>query len=63
MSAMTHVSPNRMRRSVMEASRTRGQVGRGDGVPLHPRGPVPQLYDRREDRVTLDEVVKFDIRG
>jgi hypothetical protein len=22
-----------------------------------------QLYDRREDRVTLDEVVKIDIRG
>jgi len=46
----------------MEAPRTRSQVGRGDGVPLHPRGPVPQLYDRREDRVTLDEVVKINIR-
>ena len=22
-----------------------------------------QLYDRREDRVTLDEVVKINIRG
>jgi len=24
---------------------------------------TPQLYDRREDRVTLDEVVKINIRG
>ena len=47
----------------METPLTRGSVGRGDGVPLHPRGPVPQLYDRCEDRVTLDEVVKINIRG
>jgi len=47
----------------MEAPRTRSQVGRGDGVPLHPRGRVPQLYDRGEDHVTLDEVVKINIRG
>jgi hypothetical protein len=25
--------------------------------------PTTQIYDRREDRVTLNEVVKIDIRG
>jgi len=30
------------------------------GACVHPRNPV---YDRREDRVTLDEVVNINIRG
>jgi hypothetical protein len=29
----------------------------------HASAPSTQLYDRREDRVTLDEVVKINIRG
>jgi hypothetical protein len=29
----------------------------------HASTRTTQLYDRREDRVTLDEVVKINIRG
>jgi hypothetical protein len=28
-----------------------------------PSTSTTQLYDRREDRITLDEVVKINIRG
>jgi hypothetical protein len=32
-------------------------------IAAHASTRTTQLYDRREDRVTLDEVVKINIRG
>jgi len=32
-------------------------------MAAHASTRTTQLYDRREDRVTLDEVVKINIRG
>jgi hypothetical protein len=32
-------------------------------MPAHSSTRTTQLYDRREDRVTLDEVVKINIKG
>jgi hypothetical protein len=32
-------------------------------MAAHTSTRTTQLYDRREDRVTLDEVVKINIRG
>jgi hypothetical protein len=42
---------------VVEYSRKTRQMA------VHASIRTTQLYDRREERVTLDEVVKIDIRG
>jgi hypothetical protein len=40
-----------------------GEVMRQGIQAAHASTRTTQLYDRREDRVTLDEVVKINIRG
>ena len=36
---------------------------KADGIVAHASTRTTQLYDRREDRVMLDEIVKINIRG
>ena len=40
-----------------------GTLEKARQMAAHASTRTPQLYDRREDRVTLDEVVKINIRG
>ena len=40
-----------------------GTLEKARQMAAHASTRTTQLYDRREDRVTLDEVVKIDIRG
>jgi hypothetical protein len=40
-----------------------GTLVKARQMAAHASTRTPQLYDRREDRVTLDEVVKINIRG
>ena len=40
-----------------------GTLEKARQMAAHTSTRTTQLYDRREDRVTLDEVVKINIRG
>jgi hypothetical protein len=40
-----------------------GTLEKARQMAAHASTRTTQLYDRREDRVTLDEVVKINIRG
>jgi hypothetical protein len=40
-----------------------GTLEKARQMTAHASTRTTQLYDRREDRVTLDEVVKINIRG
>jgi hypothetical protein len=40
-----------------------GKLEKARQMAAHASTRTTQLYDRREDRVALDEVVKIDIRG
>jgi integrase len=42
---------------------TGGTLEKARQMAAHASTRTTQLYDRREDRVTLDEVVKINIRG
>ena len=41
----------------------RGTLEKARQMAAHASTRTTQLYDRREDRLTLDEVVKINIRG
>jgi len=40
-----------------------GTLGKARQMTAHASTRTTQLHDRREDRVTLDELVKINIRG
>src|SRR5262245_32193385 len=44
-------------------TRPGGTLDKARQMAAHASTRTTQLYDRREDRVTLDEVVKINIRG
>jgi len=44
-------------------ARNGGTLEKAHQMAAHASTRTTQLYDRREDRVTLDEVVKINIRG
>jgi hypothetical protein len=54
-----------VKRGVQPRERRHAGEGAPDGdTCINPHQTrTTQLYDRREDRVTLDEVVKINIRG
>jgi integrase/recombinase XerD len=60
---LTTEASNRAFRRHHRLPRERRYFGEGAPDGAHASTRTTQLYDRREDRVTLDEVVKINIRG
>jgi integrase len=62
-SIATEVCNHTFRGTGITAYLENGALEKAHQMAAHASTRTTQLYDRREDRVTLDEVVKINIRG